>query len=447
MYVWSGSAWTEISSSADIIAYKYTVAGGATSVSGADDNGLTLSYTVGKEQVYINGVLQVRGSDYTASTGSSITGMAALTANDIVTVLAFTAFSVSNTYTQAEANARFVQNSGDFSAGKNRCLNSDISVWQRGTSFTANSTYGPDRWFLTGVTSQMTFAQVTSSLPSTFQYGIKLQRNSGSTSTDIFSIAQPFETAASIPLQGQTVTLSFWAKAGANFSGAPVGLIRMYSGTGTNQAASSQFGAWTGYSEWQNTSTFAPTSTWTRFTTTGTVPSNATQIGFRLGWSATGTAGADDSLQITGVQFETGSIATAFQTATGNPQAELAACQRYFERYSSESSSNGAAVFGTGWAKSTSKAVFMISSRVQKRVVPTITFSAQGDFRIYDDISSLETTSAITAVAATFMDQQGFGNFMVEATPVNSTLTAFRPMYLIPAGGFGVRSISISAEL
>ena len=108
MFVWSGSAWAEISSSADIIFYKYTVSGGATSVTGADDNGLTLSYTVGKEQVYINGVLQVRGSDYVATTGSSITGISAMLASDIVTVLAFTSFVVSDTYTQAQANALFI---------------------------------------------------------------------------------------------------------------------------------------------------------------------------------------------------------------------------------------------------------------------------------------------------------------------------------------------------
>jgi hypothetical protein len=97
MFVWSGSAWTEISSSADIIAYRYTVSGGATSVSGVDGNGLTLSYLVGKEQVYINGVLQVRGDDYVATTGSSITGISAMTAGDVVVVLAFSAFNVANT--------------------------------------------------------------------------------------------------------------------------------------------------------------------------------------------------------------------------------------------------------------------------------------------------------------------------------------------------------------
>ena len=147
MYVWSGTAWGEISSSAEMIAYKYTVTGGATSVSGVDDNGLTLTYTVGKEQVYINGVLQVRGSDYTATTGSSITGISAMLASDIVTVLAFTAFSVSNTYTQAEADAKFFQTANAFVAGKNKIINGDFFVNQRNfSSTTTNGDFGFDRW-------------------------------------------------------------------------------------------------------------------------------------------------------------------------------------------------------------------------------------------------------------------------------------------------------------
>ena len=66
MYSWTGSAWGSISSTADIFRYRYTATGGETSKSGVDDNSLTLSYLVGKEQVYLNGVLLVRGSDYTA---------------------------------------------------------------------------------------------------------------------------------------------------------------------------------------------------------------------------------------------------------------------------------------------------------------------------------------------------------------------------------------------
>jgi hypothetical protein len=95
MYVWSGSAWGGISSTADIFRYRYTAAGGETSESGPDDNGLTLSYLVGKEQVYLNGVLLVRGVDYTATNGTSIASLSpALVANDVLEVITFTAFDL-----------------------------------------------------------------------------------------------------------------------------------------------------------------------------------------------------------------------------------------------------------------------------------------------------------------------------------------------------------------
>jgi hypothetical protein len=302
----------------------------------------------------------------------------------------------------------------NFAAGKNKIINGDFGVWQRGTSFTTQSVYGPDRWFLTGVTSNMTFAQVTSSLPSAFQYGIKLQRNSGATNTDIFSIAQPFETSTSIPLQGQTVTLSFWAKAGANFSATSgVALIRLYSGTGTNQSAATQFGGWTGYSEWQNTGTFSPTATWTRFSVTGTVPSNATQIGLRIGWAAAGTAGADDSLQITGVQLEAANTATAFQTATGTIQGELAACQRYYFRW------GGNAVyqrFGTGLFNSTTQAYAYVQFPVLMRTTPSaMEYSTLG---YYDG----GTTAAFSSAT-----MQNAGQNATDIALAGTSFTQYRP--------------------
>jgi hypothetical protein len=100
MFVWSGSAWGSISSSAEIYRYRYTASGGETSVSGADANGATLSYLVGKEQVYLNGVLLARTSDYTATNGTSISSLAALTASDIVEIITFTSFEVANAVTQ-----------------------------------------------------------------------------------------------------------------------------------------------------------------------------------------------------------------------------------------------------------------------------------------------------------------------------------------------------------
>ena len=96
MLAWDGSAWASISSTADIYRYRYTATGGETSKSGADDNGLTLSYIVGKEQVYLNGVLLVRTTDYVATNGTSIASLAALSAGDILEVITFTAFDLAN---------------------------------------------------------------------------------------------------------------------------------------------------------------------------------------------------------------------------------------------------------------------------------------------------------------------------------------------------------------
>jgi hypothetical protein len=66
-----------------------TAAGGETSLSGNDDNAVSLSYTSGTEQVYLNGVLLVRGQDYTATNGTTITGLTALTASDVAEVVTF----------------------------------------------------------------------------------------------------------------------------------------------------------------------------------------------------------------------------------------------------------------------------------------------------------------------------------------------------------------------
>jgi hypothetical protein len=87
------------------ITYVYSATANQTTFSGSDLNSLTLSYTVGAEQVYLNGVLLVRGSDYTASTGTSIVLTSGAAASDILAVLALGTFNVSDTYTQAQVNA------------------------------------------------------------------------------------------------------------------------------------------------------------------------------------------------------------------------------------------------------------------------------------------------------------------------------------------------------
>jgi hypothetical protein len=106
MFAWTGSAWGSISSTAAIYRYKFVASGGETSVSGTDANGLTLSYIAGKEQVYLNGVLLVRGTDYTASNGTSIASLAALAASDILEIITFTAFDLATAIDKALFDAK-----------------------------------------------------------------------------------------------------------------------------------------------------------------------------------------------------------------------------------------------------------------------------------------------------------------------------------------------------
>lgn len=69
--------------------YRFNASGGETSLSGTDAGGKTLVYPANYEAVFLNGVRLVRGVDYQAITGSSITGLSALTAGDVVEIAVF----------------------------------------------------------------------------------------------------------------------------------------------------------------------------------------------------------------------------------------------------------------------------------------------------------------------------------------------------------------------
>ena len=138
IYVWNGTAWQEtgpvipaspikyqasapsspstgdiwVDSDGDVTTgsqqfqrFRFVASGGETSISGVDANGATLAYTAGTEIVALNGSTLVRGQDYTATNGTSITGLSpALVANDVVEVFSFMAFNVANTYTQTQVD-------------------------------------------------------------------------------------------------------------------------------------------------------------------------------------------------------------------------------------------------------------------------------------------------------------------------------------------------------
>jgi len=75
--------------------WTYTAVGGETTLSGYDSKGQPLSYLVNQEQFFLNGVMLVRNVDYTATTGTTITGLTALSASDFVEILTYSNFNVS----------------------------------------------------------------------------------------------------------------------------------------------------------------------------------------------------------------------------------------------------------------------------------------------------------------------------------------------------------------
>lgn len=91
---------------ATLTRYRFVAVGSETSVSGVDANGSVLAYVAGKEQVYLNGVLLVRGQDYTATNGTSIASLTALAASDVVEVLTFSEFVIANAVDQTLVNAK-----------------------------------------------------------------------------------------------------------------------------------------------------------------------------------------------------------------------------------------------------------------------------------------------------------------------------------------------------
>ena len=77
--------------------FVYLASASDTSVSGADANGATLTFTDGAYvDVYLNGVLLKSGTDYNTNTANTIAGLSALAANDEVTVIVYDVFTVAD---------------------------------------------------------------------------------------------------------------------------------------------------------------------------------------------------------------------------------------------------------------------------------------------------------------------------------------------------------------
>jgi hypothetical protein len=316
-----------------------------------------------------------------------------------------------------------VPTSYGFSAGKNTVINGGMEVWQRGTAATAvgSGTFLADRWqavragFAAGATQSRQATGDTTNLPD-IQYCARVQRDSGNTSTAEIYIGQNYETVNSIPLAGETMVFSFYARRGANYSAASNALgLRVATGTGTDQNFIT--GSYTGSTNIYNATAATLTTTWTRFSVSFTVGATATELGFYFNYQPVGTAGANDYFEVTGVQLELGTTATLFSRNASTYQGELAACQRYYYRAGDGTQAYGI-VSSTGWTVNSTTAAAFINLPVRLRAVPTaVEFS---------NIAIQDTGLSFIAVTSASFDTNSFTGNIVNVNLFATGITGGR---------------------
>jgi len=293
-----------------------------------------------------------------------------------------------------------LSSNAQFNGFKNRIINGDMGIWQRGTSFTGNFTgqYGADRWsqgqYQTGPQSRQTVA--TAGVE--FNYACRISSSSVA-SVGIGSrmaLGQMVESLNCYDLRSTPVTLSFW--------------VRFSNSTFTSSTATPflDFGA----QIWQYTTTtngnFSTTTpdvvsslsitngalptVWTKYSLTVTTSASLNNIAVRFNFGGLGNTAADGTLwyEITGVQLEKGSTATSFDYRPYTTELQL--CQRYFETY------GGSHVFepiASGYAFSTTEGVVPLIFNTVKRAAPTLTVSSATHWAV---INSAGSNLALTAL-------------------------------------------------
>ena len=113
-----GTIWVDEDDSNTPVSTRWraTATEGQTEISGEGENGMTLSYEPGYEQLFINGFLLTRTEDYIANNGTSIIMNEALSAGDAIQIIAIDVIEISDTYTQAQVDSLLASSINSISA-------------------------------------------------------------------------------------------------------------------------------------------------------------------------------------------------------------------------------------------------------------------------------------------------------------------------------------------
>jgi hypothetical protein len=337
-----------------------------------------------------------------------------------------------------------------FSAGKNKIINGDFRINQRAfTSNTANGAYNFDRWVQVngGSTGTLTITPQTftpGTAPVSGYEAINYVQcvTAAGASTDTYALYNQY-IEDTRTFAGQTVTLSFWAKATSGTPKIATEIGQNFGSGGSPSAAVYTAGG-----------SVTLSTSWARYSITISVPSvagktfgttaNTSYLGATLWLSSGSDFNARSSsiglqnatFHIWGVQLEAGSVATAFQTATGTLQGELAACQRYYFRPTSNQTYS---FYCVGAARNTTLVDFLQNLPVTMRTIPTAID--------YSNLGILVFGSGATALTSLVIDTVACSNTVValQAT-VASGLTQFR-FYYLSNNNNTAAFLGLSAEL
>lgn len=206
-------------------------------------------------------------------------------------------------------------------AGKNKIINGDFSIWQRGTSSTSSGYVTADRWYHFINSGSGTFAQESTTVPTGFRYCSKFTASATAQAT----FYQTIETANCINLAGQNVTLSAYVSASTSTA---MSLGVEYSTTVDNSST----GVYTTASASSGGSGTAVSGSFVRISGVYAIPSTAKTI--RVSVFTSSTIANATVVYVGGVQLEAGSTVTSFVPAGGGLiGAELALCQRYYIKF------------------------------------------------------------------------------------------------------------------
>jgi hypothetical protein len=381
----------------------------------------TLSRAVGSIndiQVTVNNVVQQPNDAYTLS-GTTLTMTSAPSAgtnNVYVRYLSTTTQSITpsqNTVSWNTLDANTQQDLGLMY--KNKIINGNMAIFQRGTAATSNLTYSVDRWrFDKGNDATESVSQNTDA-PVGFNYSLRNTISVGDATIGAAQFSGLQQTIEGYNIadlgwgtaNAKTVTLSFWVR--SSVTGQYTGSVRNSDDTRINpyNITVNTANTW----EYKTVTITGDTGgTWNTTNgggmqitlyaalgsnfTGGTANTWGTSPNFGCGTPVNGIASNGNIFAITGVQLEVGTQATTFTTAGGSYGAEFFLCQRYYYRTSClTGGQQSTPLTPMGWAYTTSNLYVPVVFPQPMRGTPTL--SRAGGFAYNPFIGGVVVTNMI----------------------------------------------------